>query len=175
MQILTHKLAPQMKFVVLGALCLLAAASAAPVLPANSTSGGAKRVLVVGDSWGTVVAGGSKFGLSFFARKLKEHHCDAHETSIAVPGTTADDWNTGGANADDLKAALKTKPDYVWIVLLGNDALAAMPDCAKSLKSAAKCGDELYASSMQKMLSIVDTIHKESPNSKVVGFGFRVW
>ena len=46
-----------------------------------------KKILVVGDSWGTVTAVGSKFDVSFFQRTLDENKCPASSTSIAVPGT----------------------------------------------------------------------------------------
>ena len=127
---------------------------------------------MIGDSWGTVVAGGSKLGVSFFARKLKEHKCNVHETSIAVPGTTAEDWDTNGQEAAALKTALLTKPDYVWMIIFGNDALMQMPDCASSGKSAEECGDELYATSVKHLSNIADTIHEASPNTKLVGFGY---
>jgi len=131
------------------------------------------RILVVGDSWGTVVAAGSTFGASFFARKLKEHGCSADETSIAIPGSTSTDWIEGGSNHKILETALLAKPDYVWMVILGNDALMDMPDCASDKKKTApQCGDELFAKSMKNMAQWADSVHKSSPNSKIVGFGY---
>ena len=136
-------------------------------------SASTKRILVAGDSWGTVVAGGSKFGLSFFARKLKEHKCDSRETSIAVPGSTSTDWIEGGQFHKVLQTALLTKPDYLWMIILGNDALMDMQDCAQDRKkTAAQCGDQLFAKSMKNMGQFVDDVHKASPNTKIVGFGY---
>jgi len=140
---------------------------------ARTNASSKPRILVVGDSWGTVVAGGSKFGASFFARKLKEHGCKADETSIAVPGTTTTDWIEGGSSYSVLETALRAKPDYVWMIILGNDALIDMQDCAEDRKkTAAQCGDELFAKGMKNMGSFVEMVKRESPNSKIVGFGY---
>ena len=47
-----------------------------------------------------------------------------------------------------------------------------MPDCAAQKKTAAQCGDELYASMMVHMGNIVDAVHEANPQAKVVGFGY---
>jgi len=131
---------------------------------------GTKRILVVGDSWGTLTAVGSGIGVSFFERKLKEHSCPASSVSIAIPGTTTADW-LGDWNGP-MKVAAKLA-DYVWIVLMGNDALLEMPDCATlEKKSAAECGDKLFAEMTAALGKIVDDVHEANPNAKIVGFGY---
>ena len=43
---------------------------------------------------------------------------------------------------DALKLAVaKYQPDFVWMTLVGNDALDAMPECAKTNKTASECGE----------------------------------
>jgi len=131
----------------------------------------AKRILVVGDSWADVVAGGSVLGDSFFTRKLKEHGCSAAVKNIAVPGTMVTDWNAG-TYLDTLKKQAKVH-DYVWISLMGNDALIDMADCAgNKSKTADQCGDELYAKMIPGVGSILDAIHESNPNARVVVFGY---
>ena len=46
------------------------------------------------------------------------------------------------------------------MILMGNDALNTMPDCAATGKSASACGDELYSSMVGHMGTIVDAVHK---------------
>ena len=121
-----------------------AMATAQAFAAAGNATNGRARVLVVGDSWGTVVAAGSTFGASFFARALKDHKCAADETSIAIPGSTSTDWIEGGSNykilqaahhsasitaADSacLQTALLAKPDYVWMIILGNGTFSPHP------------------------------------------------
>jgi len=151
--------------IVISVIMLIATTSAMPTTSANHT-----RVLVVGDSWGTVVGAGSAAGLSFFERKLKQHKCPVTSSSIAVPGTMATDWDNGNY-LKMLQEGAKTH-DYVWIILMGNDALETMPDCAAQKKTAAQCGDELYASMMVHIGNIVDAVHEANPQAKVVGFGY---
>jgi hypothetical protein len=88
-------------------------------------------------------------------------------------GSTSTDWIAGGSNYKVLETALLAKPDYVWMIILGNDALMDMQDCASDAKkTAAQCGDELFAKSMKNMASFVEMVHKVSPTSKIVGFGY---
>jgi hypothetical protein len=129
-----------------------------------------KKILVVGDSWGTVTAAGSAANLSFFQRVLDKHGCNATSASIAVPGTTSDDWDSGVYH-EAMKLAAKLV-DQVWIVLMGNDALDQMPTCAAAKKSADACADELYSGMLISMPKIVDAIHMANPAAKVVGFGY---
>jgi hypothetical protein len=134
----------------------------------NSTA--TKSVLVVGDSWGTVLAVGSGVdNQSFFDKKMIEHGCDFHAVSIAIPGTQATDWDHGALLATLVAEAVNH--DYVWISLMGNDALDTMPECAASGKTAAQCGDILYASMLTHMGKIVEAIHLANPKAKVVGVG----
>jgi len=132
---------------------------------------GKPHILVMGDSWADVVGGGGSVGESFLMRRLKAHNCSATSSCIAIPGTESSFW----ASAPGLKAVklgAKTA-DYVYIMLVGNDALDLMPDCAhKEKKSAAECGDELMAKAMKNMLLIVDAIHEANPKARVVGFGY---
>jgi hypothetical protein len=60
----------------------------------------------------------------------------------------------------------------VWISLMGNDALDTMPQCAATGKTAAQCGDILYASMLIHMGKIVEAIHLANPKAKVVGVGY---
>merc|ERR1711881_621127 len=82
---------------------------------------GVPKVLVIGDSWAAVCAvNGNQ---SFFERKLVEHNCHVHSKSLAIPGSTSGMW-VKPAVLDALKVAVATfKPDFVWMTLVGNDAL----------------------------------------------------
>lgn len=152
-------------------LMILALSVGAAFAEPNATASlGRKKVFVVGDSWAAIVAGGSKLGASFFSRKMKKHGCAIDTTNIAVPGTTASDWNSE-EYMTQLKAGAKTH-DYVWAVLMGNDALMTMPQCASSRRSAEKCGDELYASMLVQIGDICDAVREANPKAKVVGFGY---
>ena len=103
---------------------------------------------------------------------MREHHCHLSSRSIAVPGTETSDW-TSGEYLDALKKAAKDA-DYVFATLMGNDALYHMPDCAKNhSKTAAECGDMLYAKAYANMAAMADAIHEASPNARFVGFGSR--
>lgn len=132
---------------------------------------GKPHILVIGDSWADVVGGGGSIGQSFLMRRLKAHNCTATSSCIAIPGTTASMWASASFLAAT-KVAAKTA-DYVYIMLVGNDALELMPDCAhKEKKSAAQCGDELMAQALPNMLKLVDAIHEANPKAKVTGFGY---
>lgn len=129
---------------------------------------GKSKILVVGDSWAAVV--GSIGPLpSFLERKLTQHGCEATTTSIAIPGTETRDWTS--RLMSPLKLAVKGR-DYVFISLMGNDALFVLPGCAKAGKTAAQCGDQLIATVLPNMYSIVDAIHEVNPSAHVVGFGY---
>jgi hypothetical protein len=92
------------------ALCLVATVAARA---STNSSAGTKSVLVVGDSWGTVLAVGSGENASFFDRKMLEHGCDFHAVSIAIPGTQATDWDKGALLAS--LVAESVNHDYVSI------------------------------------------------------------
>merc|ERR1712190_205123 len=55
---------------------------------------------------------------------------------------------------------------------MGNDALDKMPDCADEKKTSAECGDQLFATSVPNMYTIVDAVHEANPAARVVGFGY---
>jgi len=132
---------------------------------------GIPHILVIGDSWADVVGGGGSVGQSFLMKRLKNHSCTATSSCIAIPGTTASMWASAAFIAAT-KAAAKTA-DYVYIMLVGNDALDLMPDCAqKEKKTAEQCADELMAQALPNMYKIIDAIHEANPNAKVVGFGY---
>lgn len=137
------------------------------VLNAPSDHPDAPQVLVIGDSWADVVAGGSAVGMSFLQGSLRKHGCKAGVRNIAVPGTTASDWAEGDL-LEKLKNGSKSH-NYIWISLLGNDALMSTPDCHKQ---PAECGDELFAEVTPHMYKIVDAIHEANPDAKVTGFGY---
>ncbi|CAK0802126.1 unnamed protein product [Prorocentrum cordatum] len=137
------------------------------VLNAPSNNPGAPQILVVGDSWAEVTAAGSAVGQSFFQRSLSKYGCKAGVTNIAIDGSTASEWSQG-ALLEILKIGAKSH-DYVWISLVGNDALFFLPGC---LKKPAECVDELLAEVTPQMYKIVDAIHEANPNAKVTGFGY---
>jgi len=123
-----------------------------------STPDGGPKVLVIGDSWAAVVAEGGNE--SYFERKLVEHNCHVQSKSLAIPGSTSSMW-VKPLLLDALKVAVASyRPDYVWMTLVGNDALESMPDCAKTNKSAAECGDELVATAVPNIYKIVDAVHE---------------
>ena len=135
--------------------------------PVNRSSA-APRILIMGDSWGTISP-----ATEYFQAALKDHNCPLDGfTNIAVGGSTAKQWS-GALKLDKVK---KQAPDHdiIWITLMGNDALAECPGCASQGKTAAQCGDELYASVTKSMDTILDAIHEANPNAKVVGFGYDI-
>ena len=131
------------------------------------------HILVMGDSWGTDIAGGMDAGgVSAFDRKLREKGCNFTATSIAIPGTKTNDWDTAGML--DMVKVLSKKADYVWITLMGNDALAEMPACARTGKSAQECGNEFIGNVFRHMLPILDAIRVANAKTRVVGFGYDI-
>lgn len=132
---------------------------------------GKPHILVIGDSWADVVGGGGSIGQSFLMKRLKAHGCQATSSCIAIPGTTSGMWASAPFIAAT-KLAAKTA-DYVYIMLVGNDALELMPDCAhQEKKSASQCADELMASALPNMYKIIDAIHEANPKARVTGFGY---
>lgn len=115
---------------------------------------GVPKVMILGDSWAAVVGiGGNE---SYFQRKLAEHSCLVHSVSLAIPGSTSSLW-VDGRLLDALKVAVATyRPDYVWMTLVGNDALASMPECAKANKTAAQCGDALVGVAVPNIYRVVE-------------------
>lgn len=118
-----------------------------------------------------MVAGGSAASLSFFDRALNAHGCSHSTLNIAVPGTTAGEWDTSEEYSTRLSKAVADR-DEVWITLMGNDAMEQMPDCARQGGSASDCGDQLYDDMTKHMGSILDSIHESNPDANVVGFGY---
>ena len=131
---------------------------------------GVPKVMILGDSWAAVVGiGGNE---SYFQRKLAEHSCLVHSVSLAIPGSTSSMW-VDGRLLDALKVAVATyRPDYVWMTLVGNDALASMPDCAKANKTAAQCGDALVGVAVPNIYRVVDAVHEAHAAARVMGFGY---
>jgi hypothetical protein len=131
---------------------------------------GLPRILVAGDSWADVVGiGGNN---SFLGKVLQKHECAvAAPTCIAIPGSTSGTWTTKLV-LSALKAAAKNY-GYVFLTLVGNDALDRMPECAKDEnKTAEQCADELLAFSLPNMYKIADAVHSANPDARVVGFGY---
>lgn len=129
------------------------------------------KVLIIGDSWADVIGvGGNE---SFFEKKLNdEKGCGITSKCIAIPGSTSNTWTTKAVLAS-LTLAVKTyQPNYVWMTLVGNDALDQMPDCAKTGKSESECADQLLGTALPNIYQIVDTIHAAKPDTRVTGFGY---
>merc|ERR1711907_289131 len=152
--------------VVLALSVCLASTSPLP-LTMNQTAG--TRILIMGDSWGTVSP-----ATDHFQAELKEHNCPLDGfTNIAIGGTTAKQWASSGLFGHMNKVKKEAKVhDHIWITLMGNDALAEMPDCASAGKTASECGDVMMKDALQNMGTILDGIHEANPNAKVVGFGY---
>jgi hypothetical protein len=95
---------------------LLFAALVGAAQAANST-----RILIMGDSWGTVSP-----ATKYFQKDLKAHDCPLGGFSnIAIGGTTAKQWSAAAKMKEvETEAA---KHDFVWVTLMGNDARAVMP------------------------------------------------
>lgn len=133
---------------------------------------GKPHILVIGDSWADVVGGGGSVGESFLMRRLKAHSCQATSSCIAIPSTTASMWATAPFLAATAAAA-KTA-DYVYVMLVGNDALDLMPDCHSKdkTKTASQCADDLMNEVVPLMYKIYDNIHKANPKARITGFGY---
>lgn len=146
-------------------LCVVLAAENGTVLN--------KKILVAGDSWGTVFATGAVFGEGFMSYILKKHGCPyTGATNIAQAGSTADLWKSGTRLAQ-LKEEAK-QHDILWLSLMGNDAAYILPKCAKAGKTADECGNEMLNNVMQNMNTILDAVHESNPQMKVVGFGYDI-
>ena len=143
------------------------AANNATTAAVSATAGAVgKRILIMGDSWGTLSP-----ATEHFERELKQHNCPLDGfTNIAVGGSTANEWSS----ASKLKEAAEQAKshDHVWITLMGNDARAEMPECAAQGHTAVECGDRLMASMQDKMGKIVDNLHTANPDIQIVGFGY---
>jgi hypothetical protein len=140
------------------------------MLICTTLAGNQTRILIVGDSWGTVSP-----ATEFFQKELAEHNCDPGFegfTNIAVGGTTAKQW----ASPIFLPKVKKQAPthDLIWITLGGNDALANCPLCAAEGKSAEECADELITKANGWVGTILDAIHEANPDAQVVGFGYDI-
>merc|ERR1712072_448282 len=147
-------------------LCVVCCAAAvlANAAPMVNTTG--TRILIMGDSWGTISP-----ATEHFQAELKEHNCPLSGfTNIAVGGTTAKQWS-GLLKMIEVKKQAKLH-DHIWITLMGNDALEDMPGCASSGKTAAQCGDVMMVNALERMGKILDGIHDANPDAKVVGFGY---
>ncbi|GMH97696.1 hypothetical protein TrST_g149 [Triparma strigata] len=155
---------------VVAALLLMSSASAF-----NSTSiVDEQKIVVAGDSWGTVLAGGSALGISYLERALRGHSCPSNVQNIAIPGTTATEWSDPDGNYLSTLVKAASGADHVWITLMGNDALEQMPSCARTGKSSSECGDQLYDDMVDKMGQIVDAVHEANKDAKVVGMGYEM-
>jgi lysophospholipase L1-like esterase len=131
------------------------------------------RILIAGDSWGTDIAGATDLGKGQFIRTLRTvHNCSFKATNIAIPGSTAGQWETGD-DLTALKVAAKLN-DYVWITLMGNDAQALAPPCAAFGRSADQCGDQLYSTMMKRMGTILDAVHAANKKIRVMGCGYDI-
>merc|ERR1712072_277225 len=156
-----------MSMKVVALLAAVAALAHGSPLPAVNQTG--TRILIMGDSWGTISP-----ATEHFQAELKEHKCPLDGfTNIAVGGTTAAQWAKSGlfGKMNEVKKQAKVH-DHIWITLMGNDALAEMPNCASSGKTAVECGDVLMTNVLKDMGTIVDGIHEANPNAKIVGFGY---
>ena len=140
--------------------------SSAPV-EANSSSTGT-RILIIGDSWGTISP-----ATSHFEKELNEHSCkwDGFK-NIAIGGTTARYWSTD-YKLRDVKTHAKDA-DLIWITLMGNDAKDEVPACARQGKTAVECGNEMMQSVLGRMHKILGAVHEANPDAKVVGFGYDI-
>jgi hypothetical protein len=152
-------------FKVLITLAVFVCATEAWGTNANNT-----RILIMGDSWGTVSP-----ATKYFEKELNEHSCTPGFpgfTNIAVGGTTAKQW----ASPLFMPRVKKQAPshDLIWITLGGNDALAQCPLCAAEGKSAEECADELIVKATKWIDTILDGIHTANPNAMVVGFGYDI-
>ena len=136
-------------------------------------SNATKKILIAGDSWGTDIAGGTVVGLSAFDRKLKEYDCEFDATKIAIAGSTAVQWATSTTLLDVLKLEAKSH-DALWITLMGNDALATLPECAASGNTSEACGDLLVQKMTETMGRLLDVVHETNPSIRIVGFGYDV-
>ena len=144
-------------------------ANSSPLLArASNATAAAPRILIMGDSWGTISP-----ATKYFEYALKQHNCPLDGfANIAVGGTTAKQWASLSKLAEVKKHAKEA--DVVWITLMGNDALAECPGCASQGKTASQCGDELMVSVRANMNKILDAIHEANPAAKVVGFGYDI-
>lgn len=134
---------------------------------------GVPHILVLGDSWADIVGMKSvnKNGkVSFLQNALNSHNCTATSRCLAIPGSTADFW-AGKLLVGATKLAVKAA-DYVYIMLMGNDALSYLHDCAKQGHTAQQCSDGLLNTVMPDMYKIVDAIHAANPKARIVGFGY---
>ena len=147
--------------------CLLIASAASSAAAGNSTAT-TPRILIIGDSWGTISP-----ATQYFEQELKTNRkCDHSLTNIAIGGTTAKQWSSA-LKMSKVKQQAKSH-DIVWVTLMGNDALAECPDCASAGKTAAECGNELYASVSASMETIIGGIHDANPAAQIVGFGYDI-
>ena len=87
------------------------------------------RILIMGDSWGTVSP-----ATEHFEKELNEHKCPLNGfTNIAIGGTTAEQWSKPVKMAEVKKQA--ANHDLIWITLMVKSFIAiAFPN---SLDSAA--------------------------------------
>jgi hypothetical protein len=115
-------------------------------------------------------SGLSSIGESRFDVYLKEQKCDFKTKNIAIAGSTASEWYSGSYLEDLKKNA--ANHDYLWLTLMGNDALAQMPSCASEGHTPEECGDELEKDMLNKMGTILDDLHEVNPNLQIVGFGY---
>lgn len=155
----------------------------------GSAAAAGTRILIMGDSWGTVspateyfekVANVLIFSLfiiddTLLKKELNEHNCTPGFpgfTNIAVGGTTAKQW----ASELFMPRVKKQAKDHdlIWFTIGGNDALAECPACAAKGGTAAECADDLIKKATGWITTITDGIHKSNPNATIVGFGYDI-
>eukprot|EP00747_Dinoflagellata_sp_TGD_P072415 gnl/TRDRNA2_/TRDRNA2_157470_c0_seq2.p1 gnl/TRDRNA2_/TRDRNA2_157470_c0~~gnl/TRDRNA2_/TRDRNA2_157470_c0_seq2.p1 ORF type:complete len:366 (+),score=66.38 gnl/TRDRNA2_/TRDRNA2_157470_c0_seq2:25-1098(+) len=146
---------------VFGCLC--------PLAPAPPPPHGVKGILVAGDSWGTEGDWG-------FREMMRKHVPKTTQvTNIAVPGSTAADWES--KEFLDLLVSYAKVSDYMWLSLMANDCAVYLPSCARGGlfhkgKSPEECGAELVTSVTKSMQNILDAIKAANPNIRVFGHGY---
>lgn len=130
----------------------------------------AQRILIIGDSWGTISP-----ATEFFQQELSAHNCTPGFPgfqNIAVGGTTAGEW----ASPLFLPKVKKAAPnaDHIWLTIGGNDAIQNCPFCAEKGNSAEECADELITKATREITKIFDAIHEANPSAQIVGFGYDI-
>jgi len=137
-------------------------------LAALLLAGGANaaNVVIAGDSWG-------EEGGSAFQGMLSTYSPNTTLNNIAVGGTTALEWI---AKLGALKTAITSDTTHVWLTLGGNDAIQGpLPVCGLvQKKSAEECTTEELSRIKKHMITIIESIHKDSPKVRVLGFGYDI-
>lgn len=130
-------------------------------------SASAANIVIAGDSWG-------EEGGSAFQSMLDTYSPNTTLNNIAIGGTTAAEWALGKLGT--LKTNVVADTTHVWLTLGGNDAIQGpLPDCGLvQKKSAEECTTVELARIKKHMSTIIEAIHKDSPNVRVLGFGYDI-